>query len=124
MQCSMDPSEFPCSVPCTFRLDCGHTCKLTCHVNKDPDHVDCTCTNERNKLTVNNKMAVRLTFEQRNAILTLYWEFENIQEAQRRWQAEFATDPPICQKIASIRDKFENYGTVQDVMKVLGDHGQ
>ncbi|PSN54487.1 hypothetical protein C0J52_05534 [Blattella germanica] len=41
MQCWNDPSKFPCSVPCAYRLDdCGHTCRLKCHVNRDPDHLD------------------------------------------------------------------------------------
>ncbi|KAG7197418.1 hypothetical protein KM043_013278 [Ampulex compressa] len=62
-------------------------------------------------------MAVRLTFEQRKAVLKWYWKFENIQEVQRQWRAEFESKPPTRRTIARIRDKFENDGTVQDVIK-------
>ncbi|OXU25033.1 hypothetical protein TSAR_011075 [Trichomalopsis sarcophagae] len=74
MSCSSDPDTFPCYIqvettlpdckhqiqkfchfadelcsctyPCDSRLPCGHTCKRTCHVNKDPDHIEYKCTKD------------------------------------------------------------------------------
>ncbi|XP_032455825.1 NFX1-type zinc finger-containing protein 1-like isoform X2 [Nasonia vitripennis] len=74
MSCSSDPDTFPCYIqvettlpdckhqiqkfchfadelcsctyPCDSRLPCGHTCKHTCHVNKDPDHIEYKCSKD------------------------------------------------------------------------------
>ena len=62
-------------------------------------------------------MAVRLTFEQRKAVLKWYWKYENIQEVQRQWRTETESELPTRRTIARIRDKFENDGTVTDVIK-------
>ena len=38
-------SKFPeggCTAPCTARLECGHTCRLSCH-SWDPRHETTTC---------------------------------------------------------------------------------
>lgn len=29
-----------CPEPCLLRLDCGHQCIKTCHMNDDPDHLE------------------------------------------------------------------------------------
>ena len=44
--CGQDPTEGKCSLPCDVRLDCGHTCTLKCHVQKDPDHENYQCKKE------------------------------------------------------------------------------
>ncbi|XP_054273692.1 NFX1-type zinc finger-containing protein 1-like [Macrosteles quadrilineatus] len=36
--------HFPvCSLPCTRRLDCGHSCEMMCHETEDPDHLEYVC---------------------------------------------------------------------------------
>ena len=43
---------------------------------------------------------------------------ENVVEVQQRWKVEFGTPPPTIRvTITRIRDKFEVYGMVQDVLK-------
>ncbi|KAK2703369.1 hypothetical protein QYM36_018158 [Artemia franciscana] len=33
VHCAVDPKGHPCSIPCDFRLYCGHSCERKCHVN-------------------------------------------------------------------------------------------
>jgi hypothetical protein len=41
LPCFKDPVKAICFVPCEARLDdCGHTCRLRCHVEDDPDHLN------------------------------------------------------------------------------------
>jgi hypothetical protein len=64
------------------------------------------------------KMAAeRLSFEQRKIILKWYGKFENVCEVKRQWRHESATEPLTLLAIASIREKFEDDGTVHDVHK-------
>merc|ERR1719319_1278490 len=51
-----DPSDFKkmfpeggCTKPCNFRLDCGHTCQLTCHPGS-PQHEDYKCRKKCTKI--------------------------------------------------------------------------
>lgn len=39
--CYRDPENFRCPFPCEIRVEpCGHACSLSCHVKKDPDHLE------------------------------------------------------------------------------------
>jgi hypothetical protein len=49
--------------------------------------------------------------------LQWYWKSENVCEAQRHRQCEFAMEPPAQLMTARICDKFEVDGTVHDVRK-------
>ena len=42
---------------------------------------------------------------------------ENVIKVERRWRIEFVTPPQAWVTITRIRDKFEVYGTVQDVLR-------
>ena len=33
VHCAVHPKGHPCSIPCDFRLYCGHSCERKCHVN-------------------------------------------------------------------------------------------
>jgi hypothetical protein len=59
----------------------------------------------------------RLSFEQRKLTLKWYWKFENVLKVQRRWTRKFETTPPTRLTITTSRDKFETYGTVNDMCK-------
>ncbi|XP_063233033.1 NFX1-type zinc finger-containing protein 1-like isoform X1 [Bacillus rossius redtenbacheri] len=41
--CHRNVATFPCPVPCENRLPCGHSCELSCHVLRDPDHLEYKC---------------------------------------------------------------------------------
>ena len=43
MECHKDPSKARCPIKCDTRLDCGHVCRYTCHVKKDPEHENYNC---------------------------------------------------------------------------------
>ena len=60
-------------------------------------------------------MTVKLSFDERKWLLKCYWNVENV-EVQRRWSVKFGTPPPSRLTITRIRDKFEDDGTVQDVL--------
>ena len=56
-------------------------------------------------------MAVKLFNEHK-----CYWKVENVVEFQQRWRVKFRI-PPTRVTIRRIRDKFEVYGLLQDVLK-------
>ncbi|KAJ9583140.1 hypothetical protein L9F63_022519 [Diploptera punctata] len=62
-------------------------------------------------------MAVRLSCDEHKCILKCYWKVENVVDVQRCWMVEFGTPPPTRVTITRIRDKFEDDGTVQDVLE-------
>ena len=62
-------------------------------------------------------MAEKLSFNECKWSLKCYWKVENVVEVQRRWRVEFGTPSPTRVIITKIRDKFEVYGTVLDVLK-------
>ncbi|CAG4956216.1 unnamed protein product [Colias eurytheme] len=41
--CYMDIGFVACPVECSARLECGHACARTCHVNSDPEHEMYSC---------------------------------------------------------------------------------
>ncbi|KAG6452108.1 NFX1-type zinc finger-containing protein 1 [Manduca sexta] len=41
--CHEDLAKVRCTERCIYRLDCGHACMRTCHVNNDPDHEKYIC---------------------------------------------------------------------------------
>ena len=63
-----------------------------------------------------NKMAVKLSFDERKWLLKCYCKVENVVEVQRRWRVQFGTLPRRV-TITRIRDKFEVDGNVQDMLK-------
>ena len=56
-------------------------------------------------------------FDERKWLLKCYWKEENVVEVQRSWMVEFGTQTPTRVTVTRIRDKFEVYGTMQDVLK-------
>lgn len=43
IKCGEDPAEARCPRPCDVRLDCGHNCTLSCHMQTDSEHQDYQC---------------------------------------------------------------------------------
>ena len=50
MPCFLKPEKWKCQTKCETRLDCGHMCKNTCHVNKDPNHEEYKCYSDCTRL--------------------------------------------------------------------------
>ncbi|XP_025836125.1 NFX1-type zinc finger-containing protein 1-like isoform X2 [Agrilus planipennis] len=43
--CFIDSTKVRCPFPCETRIEpCGHSCRMTCHIGKDPDHLEYKCT--------------------------------------------------------------------------------
>lgn len=59
-----------------------------------------------------------LTFEERKFVLKSYWKCRNMSEIQKKFMKTFKTDKaPSRLTIIRIRDKFETYGTIQNIHK-------
>ncbi|XP_018015187.1 NFX1-type zinc finger-containing protein 1-like isoform X2 [Hyalella azteca] len=43
MPCHQNPAKKKCPKKCDVRLECGHSCDQTCHVDSDPEHVKYLC---------------------------------------------------------------------------------
>lgn len=43
LNCGEDPYQATCSFPCNVKLECGHSCTMKCHSQKDPDHQEYRC---------------------------------------------------------------------------------
>ncbi|KAA0199814.1 hypothetical protein HAZT_HAZT003215 [Hyalella azteca] len=43
MPCHQNPAEKRCRKKCDLRLECGHSCNQTCHVDSDPEHLEYLC---------------------------------------------------------------------------------
>lgn len=67
--------------------------------------------------SANFVMAGNLSMEERKWIIKQYWKTENAEEVRKRWMQEFGTPSPSRQAIYSIRDKFENTGSVCNAPK-------
>ncbi|GFW11463.1 hypothetical protein TNCV_3809821 [Trichonephila clavipes] len=68
------------------------------------------------------RVEVRLTLEQRKSILKWYLKFENISDVQWYWKQQYGTEPPTHLSIASLRDKLDTDGIIEDMHK--GRSGQ
>lgn len=58
---------------------------------------------------------MRLTFEKSKFIFKFCWKYEHVAELQRHFCRELLTNSSTRLKINRIKDKFETYGTVQNI---------
>ncbi|XP_046388092.1 NFX1-type zinc finger-containing protein 1-like [Ischnura elegans] len=92
--CSMGINEAPCSVPCDTRLPCGHACAFTCHLKRDPQHLEYKCLRPCTRKNVNcqgEHMCEKKCFEKCDSCKVKVKK--KLPNCEHRFDMDCSTDP-------------------------------